>query len=527
MISLILYGRNDNYGYNLHKRVAISINAFAEVLSENDEILFCDYNTPNSLPVFPCAIHDTLTKKAKKLLRIFRVRPEVHEKYYGNGKSPLKVVEPLARNVAIRRASEKSKWILNSNTDIVALTSSGREMSIQLQGFSHKHGVAPRFELPESVWDEFDRGSPKQFMKHLSHHRSSPLFKEIVVGDDWNLFDAPGDFQLVGNAEMQKIQGFDENMCFGWHCDSNLNMRLKMAFGPPGDLSSYVECYHCSHTRVVTPMHSSNSGFNDPDKFIHNLDTPIANENWEWGLGEEEVEELHLTPANLTCFTSTVSNLITEPDEVPATSSYRMETYESEGMSDKGVSVYLFNELVNFPKTSKIHWIGRYGELGQLCQSYLEQNHFIYPIQMLSSQKPNTLPDILIISFFAPFADFEYKNKKIVSELSAITKNITRLINKENLSSNLSVKILIVGSMHTRYENLINSSFDCSRSGFSTRLTAGFISSKTRFNMAEVQKSALKQRARNIILQKRHRWPNVYMSIRAVYRFVKAIRKIF
>ena len=40
MISLILYGRNDSYGYNLHKRAAISLNCMAEVLdAPDDEIL--------------------------------------------------------------------------------------------------------------------------------------------------------------------------------------------------------------------------------------------------------------------------------------------------------------------------------------------------------------------------------------------------------------------------------------------------------------------------------------------------------
>ena len=42
MISVILYGRNDNYGYNLHKRAALSLNCIAELLSEGDEILFVD-----------------------------------------------------------------------------------------------------------------------------------------------------------------------------------------------------------------------------------------------------------------------------------------------------------------------------------------------------------------------------------------------------------------------------------------------------------------------------------------------------
>jgi hypothetical protein len=62
MISLVLYGRNDSYGYNLHKRAALSLNCMAEVLTEPmDEILFVDYNTPDDYPTFPEAIQDTLT----------------------------------------------------------------------------------------------------------------------------------------------------------------------------------------------------------------------------------------------------------------------------------------------------------------------------------------------------------------------------------------------------------------------------------------------------------------------------------
>ena len=79
MFSVILYGRNDSHGYNLHKRAAISFNALAEVMSDpDDEILFVDYNTPDDHPTFPEAIHDTLTDKAKKVMRILRVRPEQH-----------------------------------------------------------------------------------------------------------------------------------------------------------------------------------------------------------------------------------------------------------------------------------------------------------------------------------------------------------------------------------------------------------------------------------------------------------------
>src|SRR5208283_315367 len=85
MISVIVYGRNDSHGYNLHKRAAISLNCVAEMLCDaEDEILFVDYNTPNDLPTFVEAIYDTLTPKAKSVLRVFRVRPDLHARLVGD-----------------------------------------------------------------------------------------------------------------------------------------------------------------------------------------------------------------------------------------------------------------------------------------------------------------------------------------------------------------------------------------------------------------------------------------------------------
>ena len=81
MISIILYGRNDNYGYNLHKRAALSLNCMAEVLTgPDDEILFVDYNTPDDFPTFPEAIRDTLTASATHATYL-RVRPAQHARF--------------------------------------------------------------------------------------------------------------------------------------------------------------------------------------------------------------------------------------------------------------------------------------------------------------------------------------------------------------------------------------------------------------------------------------------------------------
>ena len=79
MISLILYGRNDAHGYNLHRRAALSLNCLAEVLTDpDDEIVFVDYNTPDELPTFVEALADTLTNAASTACACCGCRPSVH-----------------------------------------------------------------------------------------------------------------------------------------------------------------------------------------------------------------------------------------------------------------------------------------------------------------------------------------------------------------------------------------------------------------------------------------------------------------
>src|SRR5215217_8199785 len=128
MISIVVYGRNDNHGYNLHKRAAISLNCLAEVLRHpEDELIFVDYNSPDELPTFPEAIADTLTSHARAVLRILRLRPRIHARY--NARTQLAAPEPIARNVGVRRSNAANRWILSTNTDIVLVPRRARDLS--------------------------------------------------------------------------------------------------------------------------------------------------------------------------------------------------------------------------------------------------------------------------------------------------------------------------------------------------------------------------------------------------------------
>ena len=161
MLSVILYGRNDSHGYNLHKRAAISFNALAQVMSDpDDEILFVDYNTPDDHPTFPEAIHDTLTDRAKQVMRVLRIRPDQHVRH--RLKTHLVALEAQSRNVALRRSNPRNRWILYTNTDMLLVPRNEKEsLSDILGAIPDGFYQVPRFELPEMLWEAaFDRRDP-------------------------------------------------------------------------------------------------------------------------------------------------------------------------------------------------------------------------------------------------------------------------------------------------------------------------------------------------------------------------------
>src|SRR5260370_1087230 len=153
MFSVILYGRNDSHGYNLHKRAAISFNALAEVMSDpDDEILFVDYNTPDDHPTFPEAIDDTLTDKAKKVMRILRVRPDQHA--HLRSKTHLVALEAQSRNVALRRSNPRNRWILYTNTDILLVPPHPKKsLSNTLPPLPAASHPLPPLQTPEMLWE--------------------------------------------------------------------------------------------------------------------------------------------------------------------------------------------------------------------------------------------------------------------------------------------------------------------------------------------------------------------------------------
>ncbi len=358
MFSVILYGRNDSHGYNLHKRAAISFNAIAEVMSDpDDEILFVDYNTPDDHPTFPEAIHDTLTEKAKKVLRIFRVRPEQH--YHLKSKTHLVALEAQSRNIALRRSNSNNRWVLYTNTDMLLVPRREDESLSKILGdVPDGFYQIPRFELPEMLWEAaFDRRDPAGNLTKLRDWAVRFHLNQVVHNFMPMKYDALGDFQAALREDMFAIHGFDEDMLLGWHCDSNLAARLALYRGRVDTLIDKVFGYHCDHTRVAAANNKGRATrMNDQNRFIWDVSSPYLPEQADtWGWPGVEIEEIRLDRE--TSYERFTSGLAAALD--PATEPYRSTSLDWHLYSDLSYDIrhtlpFVCDQVLTYPRSTAV-----------------------------------------------------------------------------------------------------------------------------------------------------------------------------
>ncbi|MDG1373268.1 MAG: hypothetical protein P8Q48_24070 [Paracoccaceae bacterium] len=298
MISAIIYGRNDNYSYELNRRTALGLNQLARQLDpDRDEIVFVDYATDDDLPTHAEAIADTLTRRAIGLIRVIRVRPSFHASQPPEGPP---VREAICRNIALRRLSPGTDWVLSTNPDCLLIAVSGPPLSAITPALPPGYYGLPRFELPRLIWEALPRSDPDraaaetltlahalQLEERVSHYLPS-------VG-----YDAPGDFQLARAEDLAAIAGFDERMTQGWHVDSNMNARLALQYGALSDLNeaagSDLRLFHAEHARRASTKHGAGRAEDPFETFVEQIADEIPLGQAEsWGAPDETFEEFPL-----------------------------------------------------------------------------------------------------------------------------------------------------------------------------------------------------------------------------------------
>ena len=375
MVSVLVYVRNDAYSYNLPKRAAISLNCIAEVLSHvDDEIIFVDCNTPEGLPTFPESIQDTLTPKTKEILRVLRLRTHLYRKYAKG--SPLNTLEPLCRNIAIRRHNPANRWILSTNTDMVfVIRDQQKSLSDIAAQLPNGFYELPRFEVPEALWETVARTSPAEIIQAFRRWGKRLHLNEVVESNPFIRFDGPGDFQLMLREHIYAIAGFNEEMVWGWHVDSNLCKRLYLLNGKTESLLEHIFGYHCMHTLQPASQHGTTRTQNDPDKFIDNVTSPFIPEQADtWGIPHERIEEIKLTDQRRKHFYVSLEDILPGSPEEMTWHIFTPETFNQCLSYDTlHVLPFLANCLATISPQANVGYCGGNMELLRLMTQFLQR----------------------------------------------------------------------------------------------------------------------------------------------------------
>lgn len=487
MLSIIAYGRNDSHGGNLSKRMAISLNCMAQILDhENDEIIFIDYNTPNELPTVIEAIADTLTDRAKSLLRVFRIRPEWHDKMVG-GKTHLKAIEPFARNAAIQKSNKANPWILSTNTDMIFVPRGELSLSRLVRQLEEGFYGLPRFELPEFIWESLNRSEPAKNIELAASYARPFCLNEVVHNDKILLYDAPGDFQLFSRACLDKVRGFDETMLYGWHVDANFAKRMLLKGYPCRSLVSQLSGYHCSHYKNGTHFIRSSAKKNSKLRSYLRLK--------EEGIDDEKISDYEsVEEVKLTTNRQSIDYLRAV---LPYANSY--ESHESYifptnfnylHFNATTAKVHLVNVLSSFPDHCKLIYVGAHEETLSFLQAYLttqkKGGQVLVPsslkrfyekevVTFVSDCEITGLSQNVICDFSTificrqenvniPFKDLPDFDKELLLEVESL---IVKLAFQPNSSG---VKYVILNSARNRFDATISSLFDFSMTPYSAKI---------------------------------------------------------
>lgn len=436
MLSIVTFGRNDNYGFNLAKRTALGLNSLAEVLTEQDEIFFVDYNTSDHLPTLPEFIWDSLTEKALKLIKVIRISRDLHAQLKND--SPLPILENVCRNAAIVRSNPQNHWILATNPDVLlVLSSKWQTLPDLLKDLPDSFYEMPRFDIPESVWSSLHRGDPKANMVALREWFVSHRAAVAETVPDWQfqkylLFDAPGDFQLAPRHYFFRLRGFDESMNKYLHSDSNLAKRMWLLNGGRTDhLLGQLWVLHQDH--YLTGEWAKNFGTivhnNLWAKVLHQKDVEANDDNW--GLQNIQLPMFSLSDKiakereSLRVPVASVNGDLPLSKEIDWSlqSVHRLSHYHPEVLA-----LYLRENLRVLRPDSSIAYLGGCASTRELIDGMWRElspcGQPVLDLSEVAAHNQHVTPDVLLIDFY--YQRPEYWERRIRLERERMQRRLNK-----------------------------------------------------------------------------------------------------
>lgn len=295
MFSIVVCGRNDNYGINLHKRTAISLNQLASLCrDETDEVIYVDCNTPEHTATLTEEIADTLSDEALRRTRTIRISGQQMRKAIGD--TPLPFSDELSRNVGFRRSNPANRWILSTNCDVLIQSIGTKSFHEILSELRPGFYLCPRLSISPDLWQMLDRSNVSQILELCEQLASAPVRFPPDRPETWLRFSSVGDFQLAPREQWFRIKGCQESMKLWGHSDANNALRLsilnRVATTP--DLGNTLRVYHLDH-RPAGALSQGNWPQNDWKKWISDVADFEAEQQEDWGLNGIDLPEIQPT----------------------------------------------------------------------------------------------------------------------------------------------------------------------------------------------------------------------------------------
>jgi hypothetical protein len=296
-LSIVIVGRNDNYGENFLLR----INTFIRSLDFNlknypdlVELIVVEWNPIEGYEPLRQVLH----KPKNMSFRIITVPNRIHELI--GASSP--VLEFHGKNVGIRRAS--GKFILVTNPDIIFSNS----LINELMGFELREDTYYRTDRCdyngigiENVEDKdyVKFALKKTFVVHLNHNHSTSIRYVNLIDDISKLpksdvtpefvhTNASGDFILASRSAFDESHGLWETIEQKWGVDGYSLYRMK-GLGLQQVVFTAPNCiFHMDHKRNSPDVPWNQKKANEMLKTPFIFDTPRQK---YWGLTDIDLPE--------------------------------------------------------------------------------------------------------------------------------------------------------------------------------------------------------------------------------------------
>jgi hypothetical protein len=263
-ISIVVVGRNDNYGGDFSLRLKTTIDWNLSRFP-GAELIYIEWNPLSDKP------SDTIWMSERyPNAKLYIIPNEIHQKFAGAVKFP--ILEYFAKNIGIRKAS--GDYIALINADILMGT------DIQFDQLSKSNVYGSHFTnikwKGENITEDF-----------LNN-------KNIVLASaaaPFNLESVVGNFILTHRDNWMKMTGYDERLVDVRNgVDSNgLKMLLHLGLKP----IALGHHYHLDHPESLINGANPTHGSNERIKQLHDgINIPYSNSN-SWGMNDFIFEQIN------------------------------------------------------------------------------------------------------------------------------------------------------------------------------------------------------------------------------------------